>query len=47
MPVLKGNWSDLAPALEMDAGGDEVMFTSDSRDVLEDLVQRATAAKVV
>jgi hypothetical protein len=47
MPVLKGKWSDLAPALEMDAGGDEVMFTSDSRDVLEDLVQRATAAKVV
>jgi hypothetical protein len=45
--LLKGKWSDLAPALEMDAGGDEVMFTTDRREVLEDLVQRATATKVV
>jgi hypothetical protein len=45
--LLNGKWSDLAPVLEMDAGGDEVMFTSDRREVLEDLVHRATAAKVV
>jgi hypothetical protein len=44
--LLKGKWSDLAPARETDAGGDEVMFTSDRREVLEDLVRRAIATKV-
>jgi hypothetical protein len=45
--LLRGKWSDLANDVEMDAGGDEVVFRSSRRDVLEELVKRATAARLV
>jgi hypothetical protein len=45
--LLSGKWSDLANDVETDAGGDEVVFRSSRRDVLDELVKRATAARLV
>ena len=45
--LLDGRWSDLAPDVDMDQGGDAVYFSSRRRDVLEELIRRAEAARLI
>ena len=45
--LLKGKWGDLAAEVDMEADDDVAYFHSDRREVLEELVRRATAAKLV
>jgi hypothetical protein len=42
-----GRWRDLADDVQMEQSGDEVWFQSDRRDVLEELLRRASAARLV
>jgi hypothetical protein len=45
--LLRTKWRDLAAVTEYEQGGDEVVFRSESRGVLEELVRRAHREGVV
>jgi hypothetical protein len=42
--LLAGAWRDLSDELEVDQGGDNVLFSSRRREILEELVKRAADA---
>jgi hypothetical protein len=45
--LLEGQWKDLADDLEMDPDADMISFYSTRRDVLEALVKRAAASRLI